>query len=479
MNIRSRIFILFVITLAGGVIGLVSWIQEEMRPRYMEAQEDPLVDTAHLVAALIQAHGLNTKNNTTQFDTRFLQQAFDQITGQTISVQIYALHKDKVDIRLYVTNQDGLVVYDSDHQRDLGKDYSEWRDVKLTLEGQYGARSTEGDPLYPANSTMYIAAPIYHNKKIVGVVSIGKPTRNVERFSAGAVNDLKYAALFVALIAIILAFFLYRWVSYPLQQLHDYAKEIQKDQRVTSPKFGNNEIGKVAKAMTDMRSALDGKAYITDYVATLTHELKSPTAAIRGASELLQEDMPLDMQQRFIRNIHNESCRLHDIIDRLMELASIESRSEIENPQRIQVNDLFNEVTESLHPLAQAKQIHVQILCQQPLQINGDHFLLRQALDNLLKNAIEFSPANSQITLQASIENQLIQIHIIDQGIGIPEYAEKKAFDRFFSLPRDNGQKGTGLGLSFVREIAALHGGQVSIKKCHPKGTQASFCLPR
>ena len=477
MKIRTRIFLVFALTLGGGTIGLVSWIQDEMRPRYMEAQEDPLVDTAQLLASLIERLGLKQVEGAARPDPDFLRQAFSGVTGKPVSARIYALHKDKVDVRVYVTDPEGTVVFDSDDGRDEGKDYARWRDVHLTAQGQYGARSTHGDPLFPSGSTMYIAAPIRHGGEIVGTVSIGKPTRNVERFMNSSYRDLQYAALLVVLVAGLFAFILYRWVSRPLQQMLDYAKAVHAGERVPHPRLGRNEMGRVADAMAEMRTALDGKRYIADYVQSLTHELKSPTAAIRGAAELLEEEMPTHQRRRFIRNIRNESRRLQEIIDRLLELAAIENRPALEQPREIHLASLIDEAVESLHPLAAAKEITVHTLCEPDITLPCDPFLIHQALANLLKNALEFSPPRGEVTIHAQRTGQEMEISVLDHGPGVPDYAKDKVFDRFFSLPSADGRKGTGLGLSFVREIAALHGGRVALESGAEAGTEAKLIL--
>lgn len=478
MKIRTRIFLLFVLTIAGGVVGLVSWVQGEMRPRYMEAQEDPLVDMANILARLIAVHGVVEDEAGPRIDADHLAAAFDGITGYPVSAQIYALYKDRVDVRIYVTDAQGQVLYDSHGGRDLGEDYSQWRDVHHTLKGEYGARSSEGDPLYPDGSIMYIAAPISVGDEMLGVVSVGKPTRNLERFTAGAYEDLKYAAFLVALAAILLAFVLYRWLSRPLQRLHDYARAVQTGQRVGAPRLGRNEMGRVAEAMAEMRAALDGKSYVADYVQSLTHELKSPTAAISGAAELLQEEMPPAMRRRFLDNIRNESQRLHDIIDRLLELAAIENRSALEEVTQVDLAALVDEAVESLHPLARGRGLHVQTLCEAGLQVQGDRFLLHQALVNLLKNALEFSPDDGEVLLRAEAAKDEVRLVVRDQGPGLPDYAGARVFERFFSLPRPDGRKGSGLGLSFVREIAALHGGRVTLGPAAGGGAEACLVLP-
>jgi two-component system sensor histidine kinase CreC len=110
--------------------------------------------------------------------------------------------------------------------------------------------------------------------------------------------------------------------------------------------------------------------------------------------------------------------------------------------------------------------------------VRGDPLLLRQALGNLLDNAISFAPAHSALRLEAQREGDQVTIHVIDSGAGIPDYAAQRVFERFYSLPRPDGTRSTGLGLPFVREVAALHGGSAYVANGAGGGCRATLRLP-
>lgn len=478
MKIRTRIFLVFTLVTALGVYGLVSWMQEEMRPRYLEAQEDPLVDMAQTLATLIETQGLVGAGEQIRPDPVFLQAAFGRLAERQLQARIYALEKHRVDVRVYVTDRHGVVVFDSDNDRDLGVDYSRWRDVRLTLAREYGARSTPGDPIFAKGATMYVAAPVELGDQIVGVVSVGKPTRNAERFLKAALRELANAGVIAALLAVLIALVLYWWVSRPLKQLHDYARAVEAGERLPPPDMGRNEIGQVADGISAMRKALDGKAYVEDYVQALTHELKSPTAAIRGAAELLDEDMPEQDKRRFLDNIRRETERLQDILDRLLDLAAIENRSALEQATREDMSSIVASVVESLAPVAAVRAIELVFHPEAEFPVRADRLLVEQAVGNLLKNAIEFSPTGAPITLELRVQDREVELSIHDRGPGIPEYARDRLFERFYSLPRPDSAKSTGLGLSFVKEIAALHRGSIDVGNAVDGGAVARFALP-
>ena len=212
---------------------------------------------------------------------------------------------------------------------------------------------------------------------------------------------------------------------------------------------------------------------------TLTHEIKSPVSAIRGAAELLEENMPPERRERFLANIRNEANRIQDIIDRMLELSSLENRKRLNSVENINLNSVIKTVLESKQPMLLKKNILIHLKSDGELIVNGDSFLLSQAISNLLQNAIDFSPSNSQIRISSENYNHMIIINITDEGPGIPDYALEKIFNKFFSLNRpETDKKSTGLGLNFVREVAELHKGKVNIENLPGGGVIASFMIP-
>src|SRR5215470_7135517 len=154
VKIRSRIILSFVVLVGIGFYFLVHHILAELRPRYLEAVEEVLVDEANLLAAFLESQMTDGK-----IPAEALRGAFQDLAGRSLSAQIYKLHKTRVDERVYVTDGQGRVIFDSEG-RDEGKDFSQWRDVALTLRGEYGARTTRDEAGDPTTSILHVAAPI-------------------------------------------------------------------------------------------------------------------------------------------------------------------------------------------------------------------------------------------------------------------------------------------------------------------------------
>ncbi len=477
VKIRTRIFIVFILIISVGIFSFTRWLSVDLKSRYNEAVEEPLVDIANILAELIGSQIISD-----EISPQALKALFDKSYRRRLSARIFKLEKIDVDMQIYITDTDGIIVFDSLDSKKLGEDYSQWNDVARTLKGEYGARSSpipdsmkKGDD---ADVIAFVAAPIIVGDEIVGVISVGKPKYNVRRFLSQARNNQIIVAVIVGLSTLILGFVVYRWVSRPLDKLANFADRVSRGERIDAPDLGDNEIGDVGRAVQSMREALEGKEYSERYVESLTHELKSPLSAIRGAAELLNEDLPDDQRARFLQNVANETQRLEDIVERLLQLASLEKRVALQNVESINLRDMVEEIVESFHVELLRKKLSTKIDIARELEIPGEAFLIRQAIANLLRNAIDFSPLNGEIEISVQRRDQYIELVVSDQGAGVPEYAVERIFERFYSLPRpDNSQKSTGLGLNFVKEVAELHIGFIMLDRDQSR-TLAVLSLP-
>ncbi len=476
MSIRTRIFLCFFLIVAAGFYYLINWIANDLKPRYLEAMEESLVDTSVVLAAMVGqacAPGAPLQKET-------LRAALDEAAGRRLNVPIYALTKERVDLRVYITDTNGLVLFDSDGGRDEGKDYALWNDVFLTLRGRYGARATRLDPDDPSSSVLYVAAPILVHGRMEGVLTVCKPTVSSNLFLRSAQRKMAAAGALAACAVILLGLATSAWVTLPMRRLTEYATAIRDGRRAVLPKLGRSEVGLLGRALEDMRVALEGKEYVERYVQTLTHEIKGPLSAIQGALELLQEaGMPPEKREKFLDNARKETLRIRQLVDRLLLLSSLESLHAPRETVPVDLAGVLAEVEESFAPLLAAKGLRLNKDIAQNAIVFGERFLLRQALANLLQNAIEFSPEGGEIQLALALQADRVLLSIRDAGPGLPDYALPRVFERFYSLARpDTGRKSSGLGLAIVKEIAELHGGWVRLENQPDQGAQAVLSLP-
>lgn len=471
---RTRLLIALLLFFGLGLYLLIQNFQDDVLPRYKETMEESLVDISVLLAAQLS-------NQIVEKDIPVdeLRTAFNTAKKQPFAAQIYELTKTQLNMRVYVTDHNGIILFDSDGGKDEGQDYSQWNDVHRTLQGKYGSRSSRTDPDDPLSSLLCVAAPIKVKDDIVGVLTVCKPTESIQTFLEMAQWDVltlgAVAALALLLIAVLTSF----WITWPIEKLTRYVHAIRHGQRVSPPHLGRSEIGALGAAFEEMRVALEGRKYVEEYVQTLTHQMKSPLSAIRGAAELLEEEMPTEERRRFTENIRSESARIQDIIDRMLHLSALENRRQLQDVETVNVAELLFEVIESLQPVFAEKNLKVRLEDAAPMMVSCEAFLIRQAVRNLLQNAVDFSRNGGSIVVAVETTNNQLIIKITDIGHGIPPYARDKVFERFYSLKRpDTGKTSSGLGLAFVREVAALHGGHASVENNPDGGAIATLTIP-
>jgi two-component system sensor histidine kinase CreC len=387
------------------------------------------------------------------------------------------LPKNQVNHRIYVTDAKGIVVLDSSGVA-VGQDYSRWNDVYLTLRGEYGARSSRSDPDDASSSVMHVGAPIRDNGKIIGVVTVAKPNSSLQPYVDRTERRLLFYGAGLIGLGLLFGALLSWWLSRALHRLTGYAQAVSEGRRVEVPHYRGGELEQLATAVEQMRTQLEGKAYVERYVHTLTHELKSPLAAIRGAAELLQGDMAPVQRLRFVGNIDSESARMQQLIERLLNLAQVEQRQGLEERVAVPLAVLVDELLQGQAARIEGKQLRIQQTIAADLLLIGEPFLLRQALGNLLENALDFTPVEGLLRFSAERVGEQIECRLFNETAPIPDYALPRLTERFYSLPRpDSGRKSTGLGLNFVEEVIKLHGGAMQIRNVE-NGVEVTLRLP-
>ena len=479
MKIGLRIFLGYFLIVALAAFLLMRVFVAEVKPGVRQAMEDTLVDTANVLAELASADFLSGHIADGEFAKRVRA-----LRSRKVDAEIWGLRKHGMSYRVYVTDARGIVVFDSDGIA-VGQDYSRWNDVYLTLRDRYGARSTPSDPKDESSSVMYVAAPLHDAQgRIVGVLTVAKPNRAIAPVIARSqAVVIRWGAVLLG-VALLIGLIAAGWLSRQLGGLRRYAQAVTAGERTTLP-HAVGEFEELGRALETMRNRLEGKQYVEQYVHTLTHEMKSPLAAIRGSAELLEEAqgeqaMAAADRARFASNIRLQSERLAQMIDKLLALASVEHRQRLENPESIDAAALVAAAAEQCAPRLARDGLTLASDVPEALRpLRGDPFLLRQALVNLIENAADFSPQGKAIAIRARVEDNSVRFDVEDEGAGVPDYALARVFERFYSLPRpEGGSRSSGLGLCFVAEVAALHEGRAALQNRAEGGARASLEIP-
>ncbi|MDO9166124.1 MAG: two-component system sensor histidine kinase CreC, partial [Rhodoferax sp.] len=321
-------------------------------------------------------------------------------------------------------------------------------------------------------------------ERIIGVLTVARPNHTLEPYIQRSRDRILHWSWGLLGFSLAIGLLFTWWMASSLSRLRGYANAVARGERAELPRMGrlsgNTEFSDLAQAVERMRLKLEDKAYVENYVHTLTHELKSPLAAIRGAAELLQEPLPEAERERFAANIERQTERLQQLIDRLLALADVEQMRQLRDVEDVDLSALTREALHTLEPRLRLKNLGVRDELGEAITVRGNRFLIAQALHNLLDNAIDFSPAGGELALRLVREGAWVQWSLRDQGPGVPDYAIGRIFERFYSLPRSDAQdKSSGLGLCLVKEVSDLHGGEIRVENVSdPRGCLATWRLP-
>jgi two-component system sensor histidine kinase CreC len=461
MKIRTAIFGVYVIASAIGLAVLMAFVLWEVRLRYVESMRRTLNDTAGLLAAMLETES-SASGEASDLGATWRKNlpAFEQASGM---------------LRVYVTDAHGIVVFDANGGRDVGRDYTLRPEMIAYFSRAYGAPQNAG----VVDGELRVTAPVRRNGSIVGFVGVGRSFNSVTAAVLRARVRLIAAALLIAATMVAAGWWIAQKLTHSLERLTAHAEAVRDGRPSTPPLSRAAEVSALTRAFEEMRATLEGKAHVERYTQALAHELKAPLTSIRGAAELLGEDMPAAERGRFLANLCTESERLQLIVDRLLELAALEARRDGAAHEDVELAGLIGEITEAASAAAAKKKVELRSAVEGRPRVRGDRFLLTQAISNLAQNALEFTPAGGRVVINALVHDHGVKITVEDTGPGVPDYALAKIFDRFYSLPRpDTGRKSSGLGLSIVREIARLHRGEISLENRGEGGARATLSLP-
>jgi two-component system sensor histidine kinase CreC len=476
MKIFTRILLGIFLIIAVGFSFLLLWVVRDLEPQYRKVTEEPLADAAYTLASLAVA---TVKDGSVDRD--LFERTFREVESRKISAKIYDFVKQDVDLHVYITDKNGVVIFDSREGKATGSDYSPWNDVRLALTGRYGSRTSREVKDDPLSTVMYVASPVIYHDKIIGVLSVGKPTAPSDLFVAASKRRILLGGIVVFIAVLLTTAVVSGMVTRPIKRLTDYALAVKEGKRTELPELGASEIRNLGIAFEEMRDALEGKQYVENYVQTLTHEIKSPLSAIQGAAELLEEKtMEPEKRERFLHNIRSETTRIRTLVDKLLLLSSLESRKTGLESQPLDLSRIVADVLDDMAPVFEKKRIRIDRPAAGEVIFPGEEFLVRHAVENILQNSAEFTPRGGTIALHMGNEDKQVVLSVVDSGPGIPSYALSKVFERFYSLKRpDTGKKSSGLGLSLVSQIMALHNGAAVLRNSPSGGAEAILAFPK
>jgi len=493
LNIGTKLFILYFL-----VSSTLVWTFAHRTS--IESAKEVMIEVSTMFSAIASQNMKNDEIDLTTF-------------GGIIFDYFQSPHGDErlQNMAIYITDKDGFLILDS-RGLSLGTDMKTHSEVDSALLGYQGITRISNEPVvgpwkarginleyFFKPEFLHVSSPIYDNRQEVkGVLVLVAPMLDLMDKSR-----LYWFIFYIFLIALFFgALGSYR-ISRNIRRVEKYAREAFKDKNVSIPNV-NVQFNKLAMAIEEARSEVELKDDVEEYIDTLAHELRTPITGIRLTAENLLTPMGIEnylqeekndkkrkaltkefkKRREFIRNILDSNKQMDSLVSRLLALSRIERLDKLTELEKLYLLPIIENVLK-------VYGTHNQLIVSKNITINLDDIdkkstvfaekiLLEQALGNVLKNAIEFSPKGGKITVKASESNTSVTIVVLDEGPGIPPHVSTKLFTRFFSVARpDTGDRGNGLGLRFVRKIMQLHGGEITLKnRLLQNGAEARLRFP-
>ncbi|WP_046471248.1 sensor histidine kinase [Allosalinactinospora lopnorensis] len=246
-----------------------------------------------------------------------------------------------------------------------------------------------------------------------------------------------------------------------------------------APLGGTGLVLVLAEDQTERRRV---EAVRRDFVANISHELKTPVGALSLLAETVADasDDP-DAVLRFTGRMQQETSRLTSVIQDLITLSRIQGAEPMAEPDKVQVETLVEEALDAVRMAADSKEIELLSRGTEDIVVLGDEGLLVTALRNLVANAVSYSPERTRVSVLTEVTEKSVEISIADQGIGIPAQDLERIFERFYRVDaaRSRATGGTGLGLAIVKHIMTHHRGEVTVWSKEGSGSTFTLRLPR
>lgn len=380
------------------------------------------------------------------------------------------------DFRITVVASGGTVLYDSvenasdmDNHLDRAEISDALESKSVAVQKRY-SRTVGADMLYFA---------IYHPETDTVI-------RSSIQLTVSQQSILRMQYIFIAIMTVtvvvlgVFGYFFSKRLSRPLLELKKAAETVSdSDYTVRINTNSRDDIGAVSAAFNRMAEKLEIEKHTieannerladlqnmrSEFVANVSHELKTPLTSIRGFVDTLRNTENVDpaVQKRFLEIIDIEAQRLHQLINDILQLSEIERLQPDSEKEHFELCDLISETANLLKEKAEEREITIVFDACEPLPVLADRYRIKQILINLIDNAINYNRKDGMVWLSAKREpNSMIAIHVRDNGEGIPQEHLQRIFERFYRVDKSHSREvgGTGLGLSIVKHIAALYEG--------------------
>ncbi|MDD3569692.1 MAG: HAMP domain-containing sensor histidine kinase [Lachnospiraceae bacterium] len=346
-----------------------------------------------------------------------------------------------------------------------------------TVKGKIGGMFNE--------TVLTVGYPIVVGDKIIGGVFMCKPITVLQE----AIKDMRAVVVGcmipVFIIGAMLIYYSTKRIIMPLRDMNDAAKIIadgnfQNRIQVES----GDEVGQLAQSFNYMAESLEKTENSRQkFIANISHDLRSPLTSIQGfISAIADGTIPPERQSHYLNIVLEETARLTKLANDMTDLSKVEAGAISLEVCEFDINDMIRDSLNVFETRLSAKKIRTQaVFAEEITVVLADPNMIQRVIQNLLDNAIKFTPQDGEITVETTVKSQKVFVSVRDNGEGISREEQKKVFERFFKADSSRGldKGGIGLGLSIVKEFIKAHGEKIEVKSNENVGTEFTFSLKK
>ncbi len=406
-----------------------------------------------------------------------------------LKAQVDALKQVKGNerTRFTIIDLEGHVIADSEVEDSTKmENHSGREEIKEAMEKGLGYATRKSETL---NLSMLYVASISENGSYL--IRMAVPFSGVEQYAGLLIPAIMISIGITLIISIFIANRFAGSVTKPLNEIAEELNKLsQQNPEFHFKQYKYNEMNVIADTTMKMSQAVKEsmeriefeRMVRQEFFSNVSHELKTPLTSIRGYLELIENNMVANeaMKKDFLSRIKKETINMTSLINDILMISRLETKEAEVILSEVRLAPLVKDVCVSLEPLAKEYQISINTNCR-PLTIYANTQQLRELFNNLIINAIKYNKPNGKVDVTITSEQEEIIIIVEDTGVGIPEDAKLRIFERFYRVDKGRSKKvgGTGLGLSIVKHIVNYYGGSIEVQTKIMEGTRFTIRLPK
>ncbi|MCX8001089.1 MAG: cell wall metabolism sensor histidine kinase WalK [Anoxybacillus mongoliensis] len=328
-----------------------------------------------------------------------------------------------------------------------------------------------------------VIIPLLDEHRLMGILYLYVPLASIEDVLERIQTFVMIGGMLFLFVTVFVGRKIAMHFTKPLQHMQQAAYRVsQGDFSVQVDVKTEDEIGQLAKAFNQMAHALAKEdERKKEFLANVSHELRTPLSYVKGYSEALLDGVVKEeaQQKKYMKLIYREASRMQRLVRDLLDLAQLEGTYPLVRTP-FSLAQLIEETMEKYEPMLQEKEIHLLLDLDHDLIVDGDPDRIEQVLQNLLDNALRYTPSGGNISVRTVNKHPMCELVISDSGQGMSKQDIERLGERFFRADRSRSRKhgGTGLGIAIVKQIVKLHGGSIRFESEQGKGTTVHIELP-